>query len=511
MKERILLNWESTRYDYEKEADETPILNKPRKGLTWQFHKNFGRKENCKHIYLYNPRESMSDYRVENVVKFLQQEFIGHDIEPRLMTVDIMDMMKIQRKVEEIIKEHPQAEFIVEAGSGTTAMRFVWLALLQQYPDKIQIHLRKPGEHQGLETSEKYYQIKYDVKGYGIITSVLNNVKNNNLLTSDNEIMITSLNKETYDFAKEIAYYAYAQNVLIHGETGTGKESLAYEIHSQSGRNPKKFDAINCSLISESMMEAQIHGVVKGYATDVKEFAGIFERANGGTVFLDEIGNAPLVLQNALLRVLQNRTIKRLGSDEEIQLDLCIIVAHNENLHELAGKGKFKWDLYYRISDIILHLHPYRAHGKQDRWKMIQHHIKNEHRKFDKNFDTPFPKLRLDETLKNWLLEYSFPGNFRQIKKVIGFLYLKRGNIDRVATCYDLPPDLDDIAKLNVPNTEMRTFSWTETERRLIIRTLDKCQGNQNEAYQLIGYGSVNTLKSKIKKYNIQIKNFKFS
>lgn len=213
--------------------------------------------------------------------------------------------------------------------------------------------------------------------------------------------------------------------VLITGETGTGKECIAKYIHQKAIGENSPYVAVNCAAIPESMLEAILFGYEKGAFTGaIASVPGKFEQANGGTLLLDEIGDMPLALQVKLLRVLQEQEVERLGGQKTIPLDIRIIASTNKNLELEIAEGRFRQDLFYRLSVVPIHISPLRERP-EDIQPLVQQFIKKYH---------DFLKVKIQLTLeaKQRLQTYSWPGNVRELENVIqrGIIMSRDGVID---------------------------------------------------------------------------------
>lgn len=202
--------------------------------------------------------------------------------------------------------------------------------------------------------------------------------------------------------------------VFIRGETGTGKELVARAIHMTSPRSQKKFVPINCAAIPESLLESELFGYAKGAFTgaDKNGKPGLFEFTDGGTLFLDEIGEMPMALQAKLLRVLQERTVRRIGSLEERPIDVRIIAATNQNIKKMIDTGKFREDLYYRLNVIPLYVPPLRERST-DIPLLAQDFLQHFSIRFQKSVCT------ISETAMSKLMQYDWPGNVRELENVM--------------------------------------------------------------------------------------------
>lgn len=205
--------------------------------------------------------------------------------------------------------------------------------------------------------------------------------------------------------------------VLIRGDSGTGKELLAQAIHYESNRRKNPFVAINCAAIPENLLESELFGYEGGAFTGSRREGNIgkFEYANKGTLFLDEIGDMPLSLQPKLLRVLQERSIERIGGKKVIPIDVRVIAATHRNLEEMVEKGTFREDLYYRLNVIPLHTRPLKER-RDDIVLLLRYFIRKHCRILKIN------ELHIDPVLEQWLIQYDWPGNIRQLENAVEYM-----------------------------------------------------------------------------------------
>ena len=278
-------------------------------------------------------------------------------------------------------------------------------------------------------------------------------------------------------------------SILIQGESGTGKELVAKEIRRLSSRNIKPMVALDCSSIPETLLESELFGHIKGSFTGaVCDKQGLIIEANTGTLFLDEISNIPITTQAKLLRFLQERKIRKIGSPNEIEIDVRIISASNQDLKEMISRREFRDDLYYRLAVIPIYLPPLRER-REDIAPMVYHFI----RKFDQKLTI----TGLQPQIMDVLISYDWPGNVRELENVIerAVVLRKEGMI----TINDLPPEL-----LKLPQSEERSqLSLEEIEQHHIEKMLLECNNNQSQVARILGIDR-RTLYRKIKKYEIK-------
>lgn len=285
--------------------------------------------------------------------------------------------------------------------------------------------------------------------------------------------------------------------VLLTGESGTGKELLAKAIHQNSTRRGKPFVAVNCGALPEALAESELFGHRKGAFTGaIADRAGKFEAANEGTVFLDEIGELPLSLQVKLLRVIQEREIDKIGNPTPIKVNVRIIAATNRDLKNRVEDNEFREDLYYRLSVVTIEIPPLREHREDI--PLLLHHFLD---KLQRRYNVPALKIT-DEAIER-LTQYNWPGNVRELENVTERLVvLSKGTTISEA---DLPPDIrtteSRIASINLKLPE-EGISLEEVEKELLLRALEKYNGNQTQAAKYLNI-SRKTLIYRMEKYGI--------
>ncbi len=276
--------------------------------------------------------------------------------------------------------------------------------------------------------------------------------------------------------------------VLIEGETGTGKELVARNIHILSNRGDKPFVDINCASLPMNIFETELFGYEAGAFTDAKTTKkGLFEIADGGTIFLDEIAEMPLPVQAKLLRVLETKTFRRVGGTRDIKIDVRVIAATNRDLAECVKKGTFREDLYYRLNVMPLKILPLRERP-EDIPLLVEYFIEE----FSKNMNKRFRPL--DTETMNILCSYHWPGNVRELRNVLErAAILSTEGIIRIPEL--LQPDISS-------SKDTGPLSLKEVERLHIKKVLELTGKNRTKAAQLLGI-SRSTLNEKIKQYNL--------
>jgi DNA-binding NtrC family response regulator len=296
-------------------------------------------------------------------------------------------------------------------------------------------------------------------------------------------------------------------SVLILGENGTGKELVARALHQSSRRRAARFVALNCAGLNESTLEDELFGHVRGAFTDARgDREGRFEYADGGTLFLDEIGDMPLAMQAKLLRVLQDREITRLGSNEPIKVDVRFIAATNKDLAAALREKAFREDLYFRVRAAVIDLPPLRQR-REDIPLLINHVIARSAEKLGKKVEG------MDSEARNVLVAYAWPGNVRELENTIeNMIVLANGP---KLSLGDVPSYISGVAPTTtaiVPISHapasttaitLAGMNLADLERKAIEETLASVHGNREQAAKILGIGE-RTLYRKLKDYGIQ-------
>ena len=282
-------------------------------------------------------------------------------------------------------------------------------------------------------------------------------------------------------------------SVLIMGESGTGKEVVAKLIHLKSERRNKPFIAVDCGAIPKEIASSEFFGHIKGSFTGaITDKKGHFEEANGGTIFLDEVGNLSYENQIQLLRALQERRIKPIGSSKEIEVDIRVLAATNEDLLEAVNKGDFREDLYHRLNEFAIKV-PSLSERKDDLMIFASYFLEVANEKLRKNVQG------FTERAVQKMLTYNWGGNLRELSNVV-----KRATL-LTTTDYISENELPDFVMSETRHfpTERFSFSTKENERELIIGALHETNNNKTEAAKLLGF-TRKTLYNKLKAYNIE-------
>ena len=297
--------------------------------------------------------------------------------------------------------------------------------------------------------------------------------------------------KQLYNYVGLVA--PTNMSVLINGSSGTGKEYVAHRIHQLSKRNDKPFIAVDCGSIPKELAASEFFGHVKGSFTGaLTDKTGAFVAANGGTIFLDEIGNLSYEVQIQLLRALQERKIRPVGSTQEVSVDIRLVSATNENLEQAIEKGTFREDLFHRINEFTLRM-PDLKERKEDILLFANFFLDQANKELDKHL------IGFDSKASQALLNYHWPGNLRQMKNIVKrATLLAQGSF---ITLLELGTELLETSTVCSASMALRN---EETEKEHILEALRQTGNNKSKAAQLLNIDR-KTLYNKLKLYNIDL------
>jgi two-component system response regulator AtoC len=316
------------------------------------------------------------------------------------------------------------------------------------------------------------------------------------------------------DQVRQIAALNETPPVLITGETGTGKGLIARTLHNSGPRAGKPFIDVNCTALPANLMEAELFGYERGAFTDAKESKiGLFEAAEGGFLFLDEVGDLELSLQGKLLRAIEERTVRRVGGIRDRRIDVRILAATNRDLEGEVHRNNFRGDLYFRLAVILLHLPPLRERG-EDALLLADHFLQRFSAKYGKSV------RRIDSRARDLLLSYPWPGNVRELSHVIerAVLWSRENTLNvehlSLSTPMRTEPDgggrdpeaIDSPSKRDGPVPAEVTapgVNLNQWERSMIERAMQEAGGNQTKAARRLGI-TRDTLRYRLKKFGLQ-------
>ncbi len=403
---------------------------------------------------------------------------------PDILFLDVMlgkeNGLEILEKVK---KYYPETEVIMITGHGD--MDTVIEAMRLGAIDFLKKPFRQQDAKIAISRTSKFVKMQQKLLEYEERNSLISMELENKL---EREFIGESRQmREVLENALNVA--GYNVNVLITGESGTGKEIVSRIIHYSSSRKNSSFFPVNCSAVPESLMESIFFGHRKGSFTGAEEDRkGVFELARGGTLFMDEIADMPMEMQSNLLRVIEEKKFRRIGSEQDIDSDVRIVAATNHDLEKCIENGSFRLDLYHRLNTIIINIPPLRER-KDDIEPLLRHFVQNFYRK---NGRTP-PEIS-NETLQ-LLYKYDFPGNVRELKNLTErALILSKDNI---LTAENFP-----VCKNGKREEKEMQDSWNleNNEWDMIKGALEKTGGNQTKAAKILGI-SRHTLIRRLEKY----------
>jgi len=397
-----------------------------------------------------------------------------------------MDGITVLQKVKEL---YPDIEVIMITGHGDMdaviqAMRY---GAVEFFPKPFRLIDMKAAIQRTtryLNLNSRYKEVEHS---YALISKELRESVGYEIMGTSKAI------KSVVDLMTKVAK-ADSTSVLITGESGTGKELVARGIHYLSARKNAYFHAVNCSAIPDTLFESEFFGHKKGAFTGAnEEKIGWFEIANGGTLFLDEIVDMQPAMQSKLLRVLEDRKVRRIGSNNDISVDVRIIAATNQNLQKLLEENKFRPDLYYRLNSFEIFIPPLRER-REDIPILFDYFIKLISQKLNKKIPS------IDSSVVKALSAYDFPGNVRELRNMVErALILSDGNKLTLKYFVGLPMVESDL----VFEQEIdELFDLDEAEKRLIIKALQKTDYKKSEAAQLLNI-TRQSLDRRLEKYGI--------
>ncbi|MDZ4786878.1 MAG: sigma-54-dependent Fis family transcriptional regulator [bacterium] len=359
-------------------------------------------------------------------------------------------------------------------------------------------------------TNQKAIELKKSIKFDLILEDIKEKLDSEDrTLDKDSEYNfsnIISQSKPMQDIFETVKRLSnFKTTILISGESGTGKELLARAIHFNSTRGKNKFVAINCGAIPESLIESELFGHKMGSFTDaVRDRIGLFEEANGGTIFLDEIGELPLHLQVKLLRVLQEQSIRPIGDESDRKIDVRILAASHRNLEQSVKEGNFREDLFYRLNVVHIHL-PSLRERPEDISVLVKHFIKKHNKKLNTKV------LDVDDEVLRCFLQYPWKGNIRELENAIerGLILSEGSKItieylpEKIREAYAIQKNhgINLSKSFDDDNLSVKQ-KVKDLETRLILRALEKTHGNRTHAAKLLEI-SHRTLLYKLKEYDL--------
>lgn len=467
----VLVSWTAFSNDFDKSGRVVET------GPTFIFHQHFYKGYDC-HYLLSSGGES--ELKTEFLANALRLAFKGRKIlEHSLPVQDPINVAEILGKVERFLLDLDADAIDIFVSPGTPAMQIAW------YMAKTNLNLpiRLLQTRAAAFTANKQPElIVIDMERTDAPMAAVLSTKVLGQQSPKGDHLITASLEKVYSRASKVAK-TDAVHALIKGETGSGKEHLAQFIHRESERRAKNFVALNCAAISDELLYSQLFGHKKGAFTGAeRDHRGFFEEANGGTVFLDEIGDISAKMQQALLRVLQEGEIMAQGATKPTKVDVRVVAASHADLPSLCKEGRFRWDLYYRLAVVELELPPLRARGASEVWEMVEHLVKRAKKELRKA-----ELLRFSSEAKQAVLNYAWPGNIREMENLIRRLYVfDEGEV----TLAHLPE------RMRVGGAP-ESLLLEDAIQRHVEYVLRLKEGNQRQTALALGV-AVNTLKKRL-------------
>jgi len=440
-----------------------------------------------RHILLSAAKEE--DTRTMTLDNTLRRSFPDHAIELKYMHIDdVISIPEIKTKIETQLIALNDDEITIFFSPGTSAMQISWYICHTTLGLNTKLVQVRPASKSKTALPELLVisAEQSTVPVTSMFKEQILEKKSDNKIHSG-EYLITNSLKDVYNRAEKIAQTDKV-TVLVNGETGTGKEHLAKFIHDNSIRRNKPCITVNCSAFSDELLASQLFGYKAGAFTGAqKDTKGLFEEAEGGTIFLDEIADISQKMQQTLLRVLQQKEIQPLQG-KPVKVDVRVIAATNKNLPELCHEGNFRWDLFYRLAIAELELPSLQSRGKKELDEMIQYFLTKKREELRKA-----KALTINPDVLQFMYNYSWPGNIRELENLIETLYVF---VDSEVTFNEIPARFKEASGTG-------SLRWADVEKAHIEKVLKLKNGNQRQAWIALDYGSINTLRAKIKEYGI--------
>jgi len=434
-------------------------------------------RENLDHIL---KKEGYETVPAESGIAALRELEKGEfDLVLTDLKMQIVDGLQVLEKTREL---YPDTEVIVITGYATvaTAVEAMQKGAFYYLPKPVKIDEVRILVRQAIEKKS----LKKEVAGLKL-----------RIKEQKETIFITGNNPKMDSLKKTMEQIAPTDcTVLILGETGTGKELVARTIHRLSNRSEKRFMAINCGAFNEELLANELFGHEKDAFTGARGIKkGLLEAANGGTVLLDEIGDMPLSMQVKLLRVMQDRTIIRVGGTDDVPIDIRVIAATNKDLAGEIEGGSFRRDLYYRLNIITLHVPPL-AERKESIPVLCRHFLKKFSDAQNKNV------VNISDDVSDMLVNYEFPGNIRELENIIEHaVAMADGNTVEMR---HLPADFQQL-KFRIQSRRQREFlTLEENEMEYIAWVLEQVDNKKSKASEILGIDRV-SLWRKLRRYNM--------
>lgn len=484
---KILISWQAYNNDYSRSSQDSMVRFPDKTGPTYSVHEYFWKDSGYdKHILLSSNTSERDVKNFKKLVSDLREDFHGRKIEDRFVPIeDVISVSEILTKLNPILAEFSQDQIEVYISPGTPSMQTAWYLLGTSYRKNLRLFQTRAGKFTEDGKPERIY-LNLDSDLFPANITAAERVLASSNQQAGDGIRITKSLEKIYAKAEKIAQTDQV-GVLILGENGTGKENLARFIHHQSSRRTKPFIAINCAAYSDDLLRSELFGHEKGSFTGANEKRkGVIQDAQGGTVFLDEIGDISPKMQVTLLRVLQERKVQPVGSSKEHEIDVRFITATNRNLEELCNSDKFRWDLYFRLAVTTLQLPSLWERGGEEIEEMAHH--------FNKLLVNRFPRketLKISSEVLKFLRQYAFKGNVRELENLFIHFY----------TFCEEEIKLEDLPS-RIKENKSDPRSLAEIEKNHILKIYSNGKRPMVEVAAILGC-TRDTLRKKLKEFGV--------
>jgi len=492
--EKVLISWLDWNRDFEGKKSHAPL----QKGPNYQMHQLFYKREKWdRHLLLYWAEGLQA--HVDAFMGLIARDMKGkHRITPRLVPIkDPINLEEIHSRTQEVLLELKDCRIDIFSNPGFQGMQmsfFFCHISLGLRTRMLQIRLQAYTKSGRPELEE--IRTQRSEQAYSLMLEQQNTHARTKAHAPQGFLMYGALGA-VYERARQIAK-APRYPVLITGESGTGKENLAAHIHKSDPQADRhKFLKVNCAAFNDELLLSELFGHVKGaFSGAIHDKKGYFEKADGGTLFLDEIGDISPYAQVALLRALQEGQVTPVGSTEMKQVKLRVVAATNRNLTQMVGEGKFRQDLYYRLSTARLRLPGWQQLPARDKSELLQQLLKNVQHDVGRRLP-----LKVSPEARDFLFSYRMPGNIRQLEALLRSACIFYPQMETLGV-ETLQHELADDPQPEGGAQAQPSLLLRDVEKEHVEKVYKITGGKKQATADALGV-SVNTLKKKLKDYNI--------
>lgn len=477
--EKILVSWECETQDYKAGTSEVNTS-----GPNYSYHKHFFEADNYdKHLIFCKAIEPNSDLSVNKLVEKLKADFPNHEVEVRYANVqDAHNLPELKPKVEKILLEHRRCQVDILTNADNAVMKMTWYVAQAELEIESQLIELK-------EIDGKIDRMMLEAEKVDVGSQALHINERIHPGLFDDDYCYTPAIEPIYRKAHYRVAPAENVTVFISGETGTGKEHLAHYIHENSPRRAKNFESVSCAAMSDEELHVRLFG------SDEKD--GAFARCDGGTLLLDEVGDISMYMQQTLRKAIQRNkdgymVIHPLGGEPKT-VDVRIIASSNKDLYDLCQKGKYRWDLFYRLMVSELHIPALRERGAKDLKTLFEYLLKKVGQEHG------VKPLNYKSEVWNHLKNYTFPGNVRELLGIVQRFYVEV-DADEWISLSDFPPHFR--RQVTVESTQYEVETIEDMEKIHIDKIMRKYKGKSTYVAKALGIQPA-TLYNKMRKYNL--------